>query len=71
MSKTTGTQRVLRLLSDGKFHSHHELYALRVVAHSRIAELRSRGHVITCERAGDDYLYRLHLPGQLSLGDAA
>lgn len=71
MSKTTGNQRVLRLLSDGKHHSHHELYALRVIAHSRIADLRKRGHVITCERAGDDYVYQLHLPGQLTLDEAA
>lgn len=62
---------MLKLLSDGEWHSSHQVYALRVVAHSRVAELRKRGHVITCARVGDDYFYRLHLPGQLSLDEAA
>jgi hypothetical protein len=44
----THCARVLELLSDGKPHSHHELYALNVIAHSRVAELRKRGHNIAC-----------------------
>jgi hypothetical protein len=49
----THCERVLELLADGREHNHHELYALNVVAHSRVAELRSRGHVITCETQVD------------------
>lgn len=60
----THCERVLELLSDGREHSHHELYALNVVAHSRVAELRKRGHKIEQRRvAGDDgkpdYIYQL------------
>lgn len=57
--KKSGSQRVLELLSDGRVHSHHEIYGLRVVGHSRIAELRRRGHRISCERSGDTYWFRL------------
>ena len=42
----THKQRVLDVLSDGRPHSHHELYGLHVIAHSRIAELRADGHEI-------------------------
>lgn len=42
----THNERVLQLLSDGEPHSHHELYDLRVVAHSRVSSLRKQGHVI-------------------------
>ena len=38
----THNARVLALLSDGKPHTHHELYALGVVAHSRVSDLRKR-----------------------------
>lgn len=55
----THNDRVLNLLSDGEWHSHHELYALHVIAHSRVSELRRRGYVIEIERDGDLYLYRL------------
>lgn len=53
------------LLSDGNAHSHHELYALNVIAHSRISELRRRGFVIEQWREHDArsgelfYWYRL------------
>jgi hypothetical protein len=43
-------ERILDLLSDGRFHSHHELYALGCIAHSRLAELRERGHAIEQRR---------------------
>jgi hypothetical protein len=55
----TGCERVLQLLSDGLEHTHLELYQLGVVAHSRISDLRKRGHVIETWRDGDLYLYRL------------
>lgn len=55
----TGCERILALLSDGRQHSHHELYALNVIVHSRVAELRKRGHDIECSRDGDIYSYRL------------
>jgi hypothetical protein len=55
----THKQRVLELLRDGKAHTHHELYALNVIAHSRIADLRRDGHTIECWRDGDDSMYRL------------
>ena len=44
----THKQKVLRLLSDGKPHTHHELYSLGCVAHSRVADLRRDGHNIVC-----------------------
>lgn len=44
--KPTHCERVLELLGDGNAHNHHELYALGVIAHSRIADLRRRGYVI-------------------------
>lgn len=55
----THNEKVLALLSDGKPHSHHEIYGLFVIGHSRIADLRKRGHVIESWRDGDDYLYQL------------
>jgi len=55
----THNDKVLALLSDGEPHTHHEIYGLYVIGHSRIADLRKRGHVIESWREGDDYLYRL------------
>ncbi len=55
----THNERVLRLLSDGQPHTHHELYQLHVIAHSRVADLRKQGHNIVQWRDGDNYLYRL------------
>jgi hypothetical protein len=55
----THNERVLALLSDGEPHSHHEGYGLRVMLHSRVADLRKQGHVIDCWREGDSYFYRL------------
>lgn len=55
----SGTERILELLGDGRNHSHTELYRLHCIAHSRIAELRGRGHRISCERVGETYWYRL------------
>lgn len=65
----SGNERVLALLSDGRSHSHRELYDLRVVAHSRVADLRRRGFDITCVRVDGEYVYTLN--PQLTLGIAA
>lgn len=58
-ARVTHNQRVLELLSDGEPHSHHELYDLRVIAHSRVASLRKQGHTIECWRADGLHWYRL------------
>jgi hypothetical protein len=55
----THKQRVLELLSDGEPHTHLEVYALNVIAHSRIADLRRDGHEINCWRDGDLSYYQL------------
>jgi len=55
----THNEKVLALLSDGKIHDHHELYGLHVVAHSRISDLRAKGHKIEAWRDGALHLYRL------------
>lgn len=55
----THKQAVLRLLSDHKPHTHHELYALGCVAHSRVSDLRADGYRIEQWRDGDHYLYQL------------
>lgn len=57
----THNNLVLQLLSDGQAHSHHELYDLRVMGHSRVAALRKQGHTIECWRDGGLYWYRLLL----------
>lgn len=58
----THKQAVLKLLSDHKPHSHHELYGLGCVAHSRISDLRRDGHVIEAWREDGLYLYQLKAP---------
>lgn len=55
----THNERVLHLLSDHRWHTHHEVYALHVIGHSRIADLRKRGHRIEHRRNGDVSEYRL------------
>lgn len=55
----THNEKVLALLSDGQPHSHHELYALHVIAHSRVSDLRKQGHRIAQWRHEDLYLYQL------------
>ena len=56
----THAEKVLALLRDGKPHSHMEGYRLGVMLHSRVADLRKKGHQIRCWRDGDQYLYQLH-----------
>lgn len=58
----THKQRVLALLSDGQPHTHHELYRLGCVAHSRVSDLRRDGHEIHQWRDGDNYFYKLVPP---------
>ncbi len=68
----THAERVLALLSDGKPHTHHELYALNVIAHSRVADLRRAGHDIACWTAKDDRGERVSVYQLVStLGGAA
>jgi hypothetical protein len=63
--KPSHWERVLELLQDGEAHSHHEIYALNVIGHSRIADLRARHYVIEQWREDDPrteettYWYRL------------
>ncbi len=63
MKRPTHCERVLTLLSDGQPHTHHELYDLRVIAHSRVSDLRKRGHRIACwdDTEGGEivYIYQL------------
>lgn len=44
----TGCERILQRLRQGPATA-AELYALGVMVHSRVADLRKRGHVIVCE----------------------
>ena len=55
----THADKVLALLADGLWHDHREGYALNVMLHSRVADLRRRGYVIECEKTGRQYRYRL------------
>ena len=61
MTRVTHDDRVLALLSDGQPHPHGEIYDLHVVAHSRVASLRRKGHQIVCWKDGGVYWYLLVL----------
>src|SRR4051812_21407118 len=54
-------QQILAVLSDGREHEMRDIH--RMVGfcrlNSRVAELRSRGHEITCRRANGHYFYKL------------
>jgi hypothetical protein len=70
--KTSQNTRILKLLSDGEWHSHHEIYALSCVGHSRIAELRKHGYVIE-KRQFTVYgkqVWEYRLVGEVNGGDA-
>lgn len=63
-STTSGCERLLRILGDGEWHTARELYAnTSCVVHSRISDLRKRGHLIDYRRTdGNDasgHEYRL------------
>lgn len=65
----THCDRVLDLLRDGREHSYREGYALGVMLHSRVSDLRKRGHRIEMRRDGNDYLYTLRkLPASQASG---
>jgi hypothetical protein len=55
----THCDRVYDLLSDGKPHTHHEGYALGVILHSRISDLRRRGIEIRHWREHGTSFYQL------------
>jgi hypothetical protein len=57
--QVTHVERVYELLSDGKPHSHHEGYALGVILHSRISDLRRRGIQIRHWRENGTSYYQL------------
>jgi len=54
-------QQILHVLSDGREYEMRDIH--RAVGfcrlNSRVAELRSRGHEISCRREGQNYFYRL------------
>lgn len=63
-SRSSGCQRILDLLDDGEWHSSRELYRTsETVVHSRISELRKRGHLIEHRHQGGNgtaaHAYRL------------
>lgn len=66
MTKPTDADRLLAVLSDGRAHSHLELYALGMIVHSRVADLRKRGHDVQTWREnhpnGTRYWYQLAAP---------
>lgn len=70
MKRPTHCQRVYDLLSDGQWHTHHEGYALGVILHSRVADLRKKGHTIEHRRNGDVSEYRLLPESSVSGGTA-
>jgi hypothetical protein len=55
----TGKQQVLAILADGRRHSHTELYRRARANPNVVSKLRKDGYVITCERFGQGYWYRL------------
>lgn len=67
----THKQRVLQLLKDGKPHTHHEIYGLGCIGHSRVADLRRDGHKIRAWRDGDQYVYQLEATVQPSFPAAS
>jgi hypothetical protein len=54
----THCDQLLQVLSDGRPHDHRQLYALGMVVHSRVNDLRSKGHTILCWREGDTSFYQ-------------
>lgn len=49
----SGCDRILARLQQGPA-THHELYQLHCIVHSRISNLRKRGHRIDCNKSGRD-----------------
>jgi hypothetical protein len=55
----THCDQLLQVLSDGRPHDHRQLYALGMIVHSRVADLRKRGHSITHWREDGTSFYKL------------
>lgn len=60
--KESQAQRILDVLSDGEKHRMEEIHQRAGFSrlNSRISELRKRGHVISCDKTGGQYVYQLH-----------
>lgn len=62
-NRLTDTDRLLAVLADGRPHNHLELYGLNMIVHSRVADLRKRGHDVRSWREshpnGPRYWYEL------------
>jgi hypothetical protein len=64
VTRPSQNERILEILRDGRWHTNHEFYSFSVL-HSRVSELRSRGHEIEMRRSGGQeatYEYRLVAP---------
>jgi hypothetical protein len=55
----THCDQLLQVLSDGRPHDHRQLYALGMVVHSRISDLRRRGIAIRHWRENGTSFYQL------------
>lgn len=63
--------QILAVLADGRPHSYLEIHE-RVGfcrLNSRVSELRERGHEITCDKTGGDFVYQLR-PAPLGDGSS-
>ena len=72
MKRPSQNARILELLSGGDWIDHHRLYEIGCVAHSRIAELRARGHEIEQRRVtvGGKPVWEYRLAGEVEEGAA-
>jgi DNA-directed RNA polymerase specialized sigma subunit len=63
MDLTHTTTQAERLLNALRAHpeglTHHEIYAMYMVGHSRVSQLRSEGHDIVRTQEGRTHRYRL------------
>jgi hypothetical protein len=55
----THCDQLLQVLSDGRPHDHRQLYALGMIVHSRISDLRRRGIPINHWRENGTSFYQL------------
>lgn len=60
MRRPSGCERVLNVLRAARGQWVRDLYRItRAMVHSRVADLRRRGHDIECRRIDGAYCYRL------------
>ena len=61
MKTPSQNDRILAVLKDGREHEMRDIHRIAGFCrlNSRISELRSRGHVISCRREGGNYFYQL------------